>query len=321
MVYKGKINANPDKTGSMRDAFCEALLEAGELSNDVFVLTADQGKSVKPFAKKYPERFIDVGIAESSMVGIASGLALSGKRPFITTIAAILILRACEQIKNDVCYQNAGVRIVGHGGGISYGVLGPTHHSTEDIAIMRAMPNMTVVVPADPVEAKKAILAAIDFPSPIYIRIGTGSEQIIYEDGYDFRIGEPVVLKPGADVCIMANAQCLVQALNASCILEREGIHVGVVNVHTVKPQSKKKILELAGGTRTIVTVEEHNILGGLGGAISELLSDEGGCQVVRIGVPDCFAPVGTRTELYKKYGMDSDSLVQRIRSLWRENK
>lgn len=316
MIYKGRINFKPEITGSMRDAFCEALLVAGERCKDVFVLTADQGKSVKPFAKRYPDRFIDVGIAESNMIGIAAGLALSGKRPFVTTIAGILITRACEQIKNDVCYQNAAVRIVGHGGGISYGVLGPTHHSIEDIAIIRAMPHMTVVVPGDPVEANKAILASVDWTSPIYIRIGTGTEQVIYEDDYDFKIGEPVVFKSGSHVCIFANGQCLVQALKAGSILEKEGIYAGVVNVHTVKPLLKDKIIESGGKARIIVTLEEHNVMGGLGSAICELLSDEKDYKVVRIGVPDCFAPVGSRKELYKRYGMDSESLVNKIRML-----
>jgi len=316
MEYRGKINLNPEIIGSMRDAFCEALLEAGEKYPEVFVLTADQGKSVKPFAQKYPNRFINVGIAESNMIGIAAGLALRSKKPFVTTIAAILVLRACEQIRDDVCYQNVGVKIVGHGGGLSYGILGPTHHSIEDVAIARAIPNMCVVVCGDAMEAKKAILAAIDFPSPIYIRIGTGREQIIYGEDYDFRIGEPVVFKSTGQVCIMANSQCLVQALEASRILEEEGIQVGVVNVHTVKPLFKEKIIEAAGNARTIVALEEHNVLGGLGSAISEVLSEEEGYRIVRVGVPDCFAPVGSRVELYREYGMDSKSLVKKIKLL-----
>lgn len=318
MTYQGRINYDPELRGSMRDAFCQALLEAGQISEDVFVLTADQGKSVKPFASKYPDRFLDVGIAEANMVGIAAGLAMSGKKPFVTTIAAILILRACEQIRNDVCIQHVAVKIVGHGGGISYGVLGPTHHSIEDIAITRAMPHMTVVAPADPVEAGKAIIAAIDFPGPLYIRLGTGKEQIIYQDDYDFKIGEPVVLKEGADICILANSQALVQALAAARQLQQEGIDAGVVNVHTVKPLSKTQILKAAGGVTDLITLEEHNISGGLGSAVSEALSEEKGYRVVRMGVPDCFAPVATREELYKKYGMDKGSIIKQVRTLTR---
>lgn len=316
MEYTGEINYDPEVTGSMRDAFCEALLEAGRRYPEVYVLTADQGKSVKPFAQEYPDRFVDVGIAEANMVGIAAGLALRGKRPFVTTIAAILILRACEQIRNDVCFQNVAVRIIGHGGGLSYGVLGSTHHSIEDVAIARAIPNMTVVVPADPVEARKAILAAANFDSPIYIRIGTGTEQVIYGDDYEFRIAEPVVLKPSGQVCIMANCQCLVTALEASRVLENEGTQVGVVNIHTVKPLCKEDIIAAAGEAKIIVSLEEHNVLGGLGSAIAEVLSDEEGYRIVRVGVPDCFAPVGTRQELYREYGMDCESLTNKIRAL-----
>ncbi|NIA07901.1 MAG: transketolase family protein [Actinobacteria bacterium] len=316
MQYTGKINTDPTVMGSMRDAFCEALLEAGSTSPDVFVLTADQGKSVKPFAKAYPDRFADVGIAEANMVGIAAGLALSGKKPFITTIAAILMLRACEQIKDDVCYQNVPVKIVGHGGGLSYGVLGPTHHSVEDVGIARSIPNMTVVVPADAREAKKAVIAAIDYPSPIYIRIGTGNEQQIYADDYDFRIEEPVILRPSEQVCIMANSHVLTEAIKASQMLAEKGVQAGVVNVHTVKPMSKQSIIAAAGKARIIVTLEEHNILCGLGSAVAEVLSEEVGYRIIRLGVPDCFAPIGSREELYKEYKMDCQGIVQRISSI-----
>lgn len=306
------------KTRSMRDACSEAIYELGIENPKVIALCADQDKTFQLFKQNIRDRYIDVGIAEANMIGIAAGLAHCGMIPYTTSIAGILTMRACEQIRNDVCYNKLPVRIVGHGAGISYGTLGTTHHAIEDLAMMRSIPNMTVIVPADAIETQKAIKASVDYPGPIYIRIGTGDDPLVYEreDDFEFRIGKPVVLKRGDDVKIFAAGGCLAYALLASVDLGKEGIEVGVVNVHTIKPLDPDFLLEQANKTKAILSVEEHNRLGGLGSALAELFMGEIFRPMRILGVPDLFGDVADRKDLYARYGLDSYGITKAIKEL-----
>ena len=307
-----------NRTAAMRSACSEAIYEVGRANANVIALTADQDKTFDRFKQEIPERFITTGISEPNMVGMAAGLAHGGKIPYVTSIAGILVLRAAEQIKDDVCYNQLPVRIVGHGAGISYGPLGPTHHCITDLALMRALPGMTVIAPADAIEAAKAIRASVSYPGPIYIRIGTGDDPLVYDDesGHEFQIGRPVVLREGGDVTIFATGTCVLSALQAADLLAADGLSTTIVNIHTVKPLDVEAVHRHAAGAAAIVSVEEHNQHGGLGAALAEVLIGRVSAPMKILGVPDRFSAVAGRETLYQQYELDGAGVAKQALAL-----
>jgi transketolase len=299
-----------------RDAYGETLLELGQKRKDIVVLDADLSGSTKTgkFAKAFPNRFYNIGIAEQDMIGTAAGLALSGKLPFASTFAVFETGRAWEQIRQTICYSNLNVKLVATHGGISVGEDGASHQATEDIALMRVLPNMTVIVPADALETKQVIHAIVDYCGPVYVRLGRSKVPAVMPDDYQFRIGKAFIFAMGRDVNIVAIGIMVSIALEAAKILTREGIDTGVVNMATVKPLDTKTLLKVAKICKLIVTAEEHSIVGGLGGAVSEFLSENHPAHTRRIGLKDAFGCSGKPEELMKHYGLTADDIVKTVK-------
>jgi transketolase len=297
----------------MRGQWAKTLLELAKRDERIFALTADTlGMPLAEFKQIFPERVLDVGVAEANMVGISAGLALCGKIPFAATIAVFASMRCYEQIRSDVCYQNLNVKIVGVGAGFKYGPLGATHHATEDIAIMRALPNMTIVVPADGRETRKATAALATHPGPAYLRLGRTGEPEVYRDDYEFQLGRAVTLRAGTDLSIVAAGLVLPNVMQAAEALHERGIQARILNMHTVKPIDKTAILNAARETGAIISVEEHSIVGGLGSAIAEILAEEQlAVPFRRIGLQDIFSGIGTQEQLWEKYGMGIRHIVE----------
>jgi len=250
---------------SSRDAYGRALVRLGGENRNIVALTADLMHSVKieEFKKQFPERFFNFGVAEQNMMGAAAGMATCGKIPFVSTFACFASMRACEQVRTDIAYPRLNVKIVVTHAGLSIGAGGTTHHATEDIGIMRSIANMTVIVPADAIETEKAVRAAAEYEGPVYIRLGRNPDPVIYAQDYKYEIGKAVLLKEGKHVTIIATGRMVAESLIAANKLEEEGIEAGVINVHTIKPLDKEAVVEAANNTELIVTVEEHNIMGG----------------------------------------------------------
>jgi len=301
----------------MRDAFNTELNRLASEDENILLLTADIGFQVfDEFRRNYPDRFYNVGVAETNMIGMATGLALSKKKPFVYTIIPFLTMRAFEQIRTDVCIMNQPVKIVGVGGGVAYGTLGPTHHSLVDLAILRTLPNMTVVTPCDPIETMLATRASIDHNGPIYIRLGKNGEPIIHKNEYEFVIGKSVELLSGNDAVIISCGFVTNVALDTARSLSDDGINIGVLNMHTLKPIDTSAIIDIADKTNLILTVEEHNIIGGLGSAVAEVLS-ENGCNALhkRIGIRDNFCyGVGSQDFHLEKNGISVSNITQIIK-------
>ena len=314
------VSTHPRKL--IRAGFGEALLELGERNPNVVALSADLAcvTGVKEFAQKFPDRAFNVGIAEQNLVGIAAGLASCGLVPFATTYAPFLTLRALEQIRDDVAYTKFNVKMAAACTGISYGPGGSTHHSTEDIALMRSLPNMTVLVPADARECYKATLAAADQPGPVYIRMGAprAEDFVVYREDYDYRIGKSVRLREGEDVTIIATGVLVFHAMLASDLLRQEGLGVRVVNMHTIKPIDRAEIIAAARDTGRIVTAEEHSVIGGLGGAVAEVVVQECPVPMRMVAIPDIFASIGPTLQLYAKYGLTWDGIARVAREFVR---
>ncbi len=301
------------KLDNTRQIFGEALAEYGTKNKKVVVLTADVSASVMTtfFAQKNPERFFNVGIAEAGMIDTAVGFALNGMVPFASTFAALL-LRATEQVRTCVAYANTNVKIIGSFAGLSDAKDGATHHSIMDLAIFRAMPNMTVIVPSDSIEAKKVIPLIAEHEGPVYIRISRAEMPIIFDENHKMEIGKGVVMRDGSDVTIIANGHLLSRALEAADQLNSRGIKVRVVNMHTVKPLDMPLLRKCAQETGAIVTAEEHSIIGGLGGAVAEAIADEIPVPVKRVGVADKFTESSKELDpLLDKYGMAVADIVR----------
>ena len=298
-----------------RDAYGKALLVLGSENPKVVVLDADLSKSTKTadFGKKYPERFFNMGIAESNLLGTAAGLAAAGKIPFASTFAIFAVGRAFEQIRNSIAYPKLNVKIAATHAGITVGEDGGSHQAIEDVAIMRAVPNMVVLVPADGEETRQVILAAAKYNGPVYIRMGRLEVPVLFRDDYRFEIGKANVLKEGTDVAIMANGVMVSMALDAAAELAAEGISVSVVNVASVKPLDEETIVRVAKQTKAVVTAEEHNIIGGLGSAIAEVLGEKQPTPMVRVGIKDTFGESGRPQELLEKYGLTKLNLVKAV--------
>lgn len=298
---------------SGRDAFGQALLELAQQNEKIVVLTADLAEAIRVhwFAEKYPHRFFQMGIAEQDMIGTASGLALAGYIPFATTFAVFAAHRANEQIRMAVCYNQANVKIAASHGGLTVGEDGATHQGLEDIAAMRMMPEMTVIVPADAEETRLATYAVAEMKGPVYLRLGRLPVKTVTHEADEFIVGKARVLQSGNDVTLIACGIMVEMALEASVQLRLEGISASVVNMHTIKPIDKAAIICEAEKTGCIVTAEEHSVLGGLGGAVAEVLSEQYPVPLVRVGTLDTFGESGEPASLLLKYGLTSEAIVQ----------
>lgn len=314
-------NAYDGATMTAREIYGRTLAYLAETNDKIVGMTADLEKTtaIKFFADKYPERFYNVGIAEQNMFGIAAGLAKGGLIPFVSTMAIFATMRAGEQVRTDIAYQNLPVKIIATHAGIAFGHAGTTHHCTEDFAIMRAIPNMTVICPADGIETSKAVQACIDIPGPVYVRIGRGFEPPCYEsDDYEYEVGKAITMRDGTDFTIICCGIAVLQAMNAAKTLaENDGLSVRVINMHTIKPIDRDAIIKAVLETRRILTIEEHNIYGGLGDAVGSVIAESGkGCVFRKHGMMDVFSEIGYAEDLYAYYGFDANGIVDKVREM-----
>lgn len=301
-----------------RESYGNALAELGKEHENLVVLDADLAGATKTgiFKKAFPERHIDCGIAEANMTGIAAGLATCGKVPFMSSFAMFAAGRAYEQVRNSIGYPHLNVKIGATHAGISVGEDGATHQCNEDIALMRTIPGMVVINPCDDVEARAAVKAAYEYVGPVYLRFGRLAIPILNDPAtYRFEIGKGVVLREGKDVTIVATGLCVSESLAAAELLAADGIDAEVINIHTIKPLDEELILSSAAKTGKVVTVEEHSVIGGLGSAVCDTLSEKAPTKVMKIGINDTFGESGPAVELIKKYGLDAESIYKRVKA------
>lgn len=301
---------------STRDTYGDTLLKIG-YNPQIIVIDADLSVSTQTnkFAKKYPDRFLNVGCAEQNLIGIAAGVAIDGKIPFASTYA-IFSNRAWEQIRNTIAHDNLNVKIVVSHSGLTNGPDGASHQSLEDIAIMRVIPNMSVIVPSDAIETEKAIISEIDRKGPVYIRLNRAKTPIINEENYKFKFGSGVKLTDGDDLTIISTGTMVYEALEADKILKKNNISTNVLNIHTIKPIDRNAIVRAARRTGRILIVEEHSIYGGLGSTVAEILGEEYPVMMRMIGVRDIFGESGEYNELLKKYGLTAENIVKSAKEL-----
>jgi len=301
----------------MRDVFVKTLEKLCQSDSDIFLLTGDLGfKLFDSFREKYPDRFLNMGIAETNMIGVAAGLSFSGKKVYCYSMIPFLIMRCFEHIRIDVCYHNLDVRLVGVGGGLVYGLEGVTHHAIEDVAIMRSLPNMTVVAPGDPYEVSECINVSVGHKGPMFIRLGRTGEPQVHRSVPDFKIGKGIVVfNKGNDICLLASGTMLYKTKITSELLLKKGFGVTLVSLHTIKPLDEVLIKDCAKKHRSIFSVEEHSIVGGLGSAVGEVLSEiRYGGLFKRIGLPNEFSHYVGRTEyLHQKYGLTPQKMANNI--------
>ncbi|HUL00785.1 MAG TPA: transketolase C-terminal domain-containing protein [Nitrospirota bacterium] len=297
---------------AMREAYGEALVELGKINPDVVVLDADVSSSTRTilFQKAYPDRFFNLGIAEGNMVGIAAGLATVGKIPFVNTFAFLLALRAADPVRSLVAYNDLNVKLSGAYGGFSDSYDGASHQSIEDVSIMRTLPNMTVIVPADEFQARQAVLASAKYYGPVYLRLSRAEVPAIYDMSSVFEIGKGVVLREGPDVTIIANGYMVTKAMEAADMLSRDGIKAEVLDMHTVKPIDAALILQSVRKTGAVVTVEEHSIYGGLGSAVAEVLGAGEPVPLELLGIQDVYGESGAYEAILSKHGLDKIAVV-----------
>jgi len=296
-----------------RDAYGEGLREMGLENKDIIVLDADLSKSTKTnvFGKAFPDRFFNVGIAEQNLMGVAAGLAAAGKIPFVSTFAMFAAGRGFEQIRNSICYPKLNVKIAATHAGLTVGEDGASHQAIEDISLMRSIPNMTVIVPADAMEARHAVAFAAKYHGPVYLRLGRVSVPDVFGDGYKFEVGKAVELANGSDVTIIATGIMVSPARRAADELVAAGFSARVLNMHTIKPIDKEAIIKAAQDTGAIVTCEEHSIIGGLGSAVAEVVVENMPVPMERVGVLDTFGESGTPDVLLEKYNLTVADVVQ----------
>lgn len=303
----------------MRTAFFDTLVQLAEQDERIWLLTGDLGFGViETFARRFPARFVNVGIAEQNMTGVATGLALSGRVVFTYSIGNFPTLRCLEQIRNGPCYHNANVHVVSVGGGLVYGSLGMSHHVTEDLAIMRSLPNLTVVAPGDPVEARLATRALVARNGPSYLRLGRAGEPVVHGAEIPFGLGRAIEVRPGTDLTLFSTGGMLVTAMAAALQLADEHVSCRVMSMHTIRPIDREAILEAASSHRLIATLEEHGIDGGLGGAVAEVLAEADTPRAVlkRIALPSAFMTrAGSRDYLAAKYGLSAPGVAATITS------
>lgn len=301
-----------------RQAISDALLTIGKENSDILVLTSDSrgSASMVKFGEELPDQLVEIGIAEQNLVGVAAGLAHSGKKPFVASPACFLSMRSIEQIKVDVAYSGTNVKLIGISGGISYGALGTSHHSVQDLAVTRAIPGLDVMMPADRHEAKKMIEALVDYQRPVYIRVGRNPVEDCYlSEDYEFEIGKAVEMKVGTDLTIMATGETVRIALDSARALQNEGVDARVLNFHTIKPLDEAAIIKAAKETGKIITIEEHSIYGGLGAAVAEVVVQHCPVPVKIVGIPDEPAIAGKSAEVFEHYGLS----VENIKNITKE--
>lgn len=297
-----------------REAYGKALAKLAAINENVVVLDADLSKSTKTadFKAVAPERFINMGIAEANMMGVAAGLSTCGKIPFASTFAMFAAGRAFEQIRNSICYPSLNVKICATHAGLTVGEDGATHQSIEDISLMRSIPNMIVINPSDAIETEAAIFAAAEYNGPCYVRLGRLAVSVINDNAdYKFEIGKGVTLTKGNDVTIIATGMMVELALEAKEELAKDGINARIINIHTIKPIDKELLINAAKETGAIVTVEEHSIIGGLGSAVAEVVTEEYPVPVLKVGIKDTFGESGKPNELLKAYGLTTEAIVE----------
>ena len=303
----------------MRSAFFSTLLDLAGQDDRIYLIVGDLGFGVvEPFAQRFPDRFLNVGVAEQNMTGVAAGLALCGKIVFTYSIGNFATLRCLEQIRNDVCYHQVDVKIVAVGGGFAYGALGMTHHAIEDLAIMRTLPGMVVVAPGDPFEVEQATRAIVSQPGPCYLRLGRAGEPRIHGPSAVFKLGRAIRVREGRALTIISTGGLLETGLRAAELLSGVGIDARVVSMHTLKPIDEAEVVSAAAETGGIATLEEHSVIGGLGSAVAEILAESAGARgrLKRFGVPSAFAPeVGSQEYLRAVYGLSPTAVFQALRS------
>lgn len=305
-----------DNKIATRESFGKALVELGKENKDVIVLTADLAGATKTslFEKEFPDRFINVGIAEQNLIGISAGLATTGKIPFASTFAMFAAGRAYDQIRNSVAYPKLNVKICGTHAGVTVGEDGATHQMLEDLSLMRSIPNMTVLCPSDDTQTKWAIKEMAKFDGPVYIRLARVATPIIYDENQKFEIGKMVQIGDGTDATIFATGVEVAETLKAKEELEKENINIRVVDVHTIKPIDREMIVKCAKETKKIITIEDHSIIGGLGTAICEVLSEEYPTKVIRMGMNDKFGKSGKAEQLLKYFKLDSQAIIEKVK-------
>lgn len=306
-----------EKMASTRQAAGEAILELAREGVDLVAVSADTSKSMFTTLLKpdFPDRFIDTGIAEQNMMMVAAGLASTGKIAFAASYSVFTSMRCCEQVRTFIAYPNLNVKIIAGLGGLSAGIEGVTHVATEDIGIIRCIPNMTILSPCDAATTKKAVRAAAAHPGPVYVRIGREESPAIFDDNYKFEIGKPVVHRQGSDITLIGTGLVVPDVLQAAELLVADGISVGVIEVHTLKPVLQPEIIEEAAlSTGAVITVEEHNVIGGLATVVSEIIAGVGPISLMKLGLQDCFPESGTPLELQEKFGLTAARIAEKAR-------
>lgn len=300
----------------MRTAYLDTLYELASKDKRVYALISDNGAIVyDKYRKDLASQYLNLGISEANMLGMAAGMASCGKIPFAYTIGAFLAYRAFEFIRNDICLQKQNVKIVGTGAGEVYSALGPTHHSTEDLGGLRSLPNLTILCPASPLEVKKATVAAYEYKGPVYLRLGTNKEPEIYTGDYLFEIGKGVVVRTGGDVALVGTGSILKDILNVADLLQKEGIQARVINMHTIKPIDRGIILQAIEETGKLVTIEDHNIIGGLGSAVAEVIAESGKCVAFkRMGLQSFSNGYGTYAQVKEMNGIGIERICNEVR-------
>lgn len=307
---------NEDRKIATRQSYGEALAQLGEKNSRVVVLDADLSSATKTniFAKRFPDRFINVGIAEQNLMGTAAGLAAYGKIPFVSTFAVFAAGRAYDQIRNSICYPKLNVKICATHAGLTVGEDGATHQMLEDLSLMRTLPNMTVICPSDDTQTRWIIEEVSKIEGPVYIRLARAATPVIYEKNQKFEIGKMIQLGEGTDATVFATGVMVAESLKAQEELAKEGINIRVVDVHTIKPIDREMIVKCAKETKKIITIEDHSIIGGLGSSVCEVLSEEYPTKVVRMGMKDQFGRSGKAEQLLEYFKMDSQSIIEEVK-------
>ena len=300
----------------MRTAYLDTLYDLAQKDKRVYALISDNGAIVyDKYRRDLAAQYLNLGISEASMLGMAAGMARCGKIPFAYTIGAFLAYRAFEFIRNDICLQRQNVKIVGTGAGEVYSALGPTHHSTEDLGGLRSLPDLIILCPASPLEVRKATIAAYEYGGPVYLRLGTNKEPEIYKEDYTFEIGKGVTVKDGKDVTLIGTGSILKDIMDAAELLQKEGIQARVINIHTIKPIDRKIILKAIEETGKIITVEDHNVIGGLGSAVAEIIAESGNGVVFKcLGLRNFSKGYGTYQQVKEKNGIGIDAIKREVK-------
>jgi transketolase len=303
---------------SLRKTYGQVLLELGKNDSNIVVMDADLAKSTQTilFGKEVAERFIDVGLSEQDMISMAAGISLTGKTVFASSFCVFLVGRVYDQIRQSVCYNNANVKLIGTHSGLGVGEDGSTHQALEDIALMRPLPNMRIIVPADSIETARTIEYVSSHPGPFFVRLTRSNLDQVHDDNYSFKLGKASILKKGSDITLFAIGAMVEKALEAALQLEKESISTAVVNMSSLKPLDKETILEMAGTTRAIISIEDHSVYGGLGSAIAEYLSQTRPTKMKIMGVDNRFGRSGSPEELYTLYGLAAEDIVNEARNI-----